>query len=414
MKAVITGATGFVGRRLVPLISADGADLILVGRDAGRLSERFPAHETCDYDSLPERAVGYGTLVHLAVANNDSGLTEAEFFEANVELLKRLAARAVRAGVSRFVNVSSVHALDDRNQSAYARSKREGARQLAAVPGLESVTVYLPLVYGDGWSGKLGFLNRLPEPFACSLFRILQALKATVHVSRLADLLKKADQAIPSPGTLILSDGQQDNPVFQGTKRLIDLVFAISIMVFFWWLLALVWIAIRLHSPGPGLFRQTRVGRGGRPFTCYKFRTMKQGTAQAGTHEVSAVAVTDGLGSFLRRSKLDELPQILNIFRDEISLVGPRPCLPVQAELVEARRRRGVLEVKPGITGLAQIEGIDMSDPERLARRDADYVALQSLTLDLGILIATGLGRGQGDKIAKGPEDPIIATGRDR
>lgn len=401
MKAVITGATGFVGRRLVPLISADGADLLLAGRDAGRLSECFPVHETCDYDSLPERAVGYGTLVHLAVANNDSGLTEAEFFEANVELLERLTACAVQAGVPRFVNVSSVHALDDRNQSAYARSKREGARQLAAVPGLGSVTVYLPLVHGDGWSGKLGFLNRLPGPFARSLFRILQALKATVHISRLADLVKKTDQAIPSPGNLILSDGQRDNPVFQGTKRLIDLIFAISILVFFWWLLALVWIAIRLHSPGPGLFRQTRVGRGGRPFTCYKFRTMKQGTAQAGTHEVSAVAVTDGLGSLLRRSKLDELPQILNILRDEISLVGPRPCLPVQVELVEARRRRGVLEVKPGITGLAQIEGIDMSDPDRLARRDADYVALQSLTLDLGILIATGLGRGQGDKIIK-------------
>ena len=398
MKTVITGASGFVGRNLVSLLSADGVELLLAGRDAGRLADLFPGHETCDYEALPARAVGYGAMIHLAVANNNSGLTEAAFFEANVELLERLARCAAKAGISYFVNVSSVHALDDRDQSAYAHSKREGATRLAAFRSLDSFTVYLPLVYGDGWSGKLGFLNRLPKPLARSLFRILKALKATVHVSQVADLVK-ADAAVPSQGNLILSDGQRDSLVFQATKRLIDLIFAISIIVFFWWLLGLVWIAIRLHSPGPGLFRQTRVGQGGRPFTCYKFRTMKQGTAQAGTHEVSAVAVTDGFGSFLRRSKLDELPQIFNILRDEISLVGPRPCLPVQVELVEARRQRVVLEVKPGITGLAQIEGIDMSDPHRLASRDADYVALQSLSLDLSILVATGLGRGQGDKI---------------
>jgi len=382
------------------LLSTDGAELLLVGRDARRLADQFPGHETCDYDALPDRAAGYDTLIHLAVANNDSGLSDAAFLEANVDLLERVARCAAKAGVTRFINVSSVHALDDRNQGAYARSKREGAGRLAAIPGLKAVTVYLPLVYGDGWGGKLGFLNRLPGPLARGLFHVLKALKATVHVSRLADLVN-ADPGRPQPAAVILSDAQRDNTVFQAVKRLVDLVFALSILMFFWWLLGLVWLAIRLHSPGPGLFRQTRVGQGGRPFTCYKFRTMKQGTAQAGTHEVSAVAVTDRLGSFLRRSKLDELPQIFNILRDEISLVGPRPCLPVQVELVEARRRRGVLEVKPGITGLAQIEGIDMSDPHRLASRDADYVALQSLSLDLAILIATGLGRGQGDKIVK-------------
>lgn len=400
MKAVITGAAGFVGCRLVSLLSAVGAELLLVGRDAARVSEIFPKHETCDYDSLPDRAAGYDVLVHLAVANNDSGLTDAAFIEANVDLLERVADGAARAGIPRFVNVSSVHALDARNETAYARSKREGAQRLAARADLDAVTVYLPLVHGDGWSGKLRCLNRLPHPLAHGLFRMLAALKPTVHVSRLANLVIDGEGDVASD-QLILSDGQRANPVFHVVKRLVDLVFAISIIVLFWWLLALVWLAIRLHSPGPGLFRQVRVGRGGVPFTCYKFRTMKQGTTQAGTHEVSAIAVTDGLGSFLRRSKIDELPQVLNILRNEISLVGPRPCLPVQVALVEARRRRGVLDVNPGITGLAQIEGIDMSDPERLARRDAEYVVLQSLMLDLGILIATGLGSGQGDKIVK-------------
>lgn len=400
MKAVITGATGFVGRGLVSLLSAEGIELLLVGRDADRLAKMFPTHQTCDYDSLCDRAVGYHTVIHLAAANNDSGLTDTQFFEANVELLERLASCAIKARVPQFLNVSSVHALDARNQSAYARSKREGARRLAAISGLNAVTVYLPVVYGDGWSGKLVFLNYLPAPLARGLFHILASLKATVHISRLAELVK-AGPATEQTRSLILSDGQQNNLVFQAAKRITDLTVAIAILVLFWWLLALVWIVIRLHSPGPGLFRQIRVGRGGRQFSCFKFRTMKTGTVQAGTHEVSATAVTDRLGRFLRRSKLDELPQVFNILRNEVSLIGPRPSLPLQKELVDARRRRGVLEAKPGITGLAQIEGVDMSDPERLARRDEEYLALQSLTLDFGILIATGLGRGHGDRIVE-------------
>ena len=106
----------------------------------------------------------------------------------------------------------------------------------------------------------------------------------------------------------------------------------------------------------------------------------------------------------MRATKLDELPQIWNILRNEVSLIGPRPCLPVQDELIEARRRRGVLTIKPGISGLAQINGIDMSEPERLACWDARYVALQSLLLDLKVIFATATGSGQGDKIVKAEE----------
>src|SRR5690606_23023583 len=130
-------------------------------------------------------------------------------------------------------------------------------------------------------------------------------------------------------------------------------------------------------------------------------RTMKAGTVEAATNEVPAEAVT-GIGRFLRRTKLDELPQVWNILRNEIGLVGPRPCLPVQTQLIEARRQRGVLSLKPGITGLAQVNGIDMSEPVRLARWDRRYLALQSLALDARIVLATARGRGQGDRVADG------------
>jgi O-antigen biosynthesis protein WbqP len=102
------------------------------------------------------------------------------------------------------------------------------------------------------------------------------------------------------------------------------------------------------------------------------------------------------LGEHLRRFKIDELPQLWNVLIGDMSLVGPRPCLPSQIELVEARRRLGVLEMRPGITGLAQVSGVDMSDPNRLAEIDARYVRTQSLLGDFGLIWATLRGQGVG------------------
>ena len=131
---------------------------------------------------------------------------------------------------------------------------------------------------------------------------------------------------------------------------------------------------------------------------------MKHGTASAGTHEVSASAVTR-LGAFLRRTKLDELPQAINLLRGTMTLVGPRPCLYSQTELVEAREALGVYTLKPGITGYAQIRAIDMSQPLVLARADYRYKMLRSLLLDLRIILATARGRGGGDRVAA-PDRP--------
>jgi O-antigen biosynthesis protein WbqP len=158
---------------------------------------------------------------------------------------------------------------------------------------------------------------------------------------------------------------------------------------------------IRLGSAGPAVFAQRRVGKGGREFICYKLRTMAANTKQVATHEVSAAAVTP-IGKILRRTKLDELPQLYNVMIGDMSLVGPRPCLPVQEELIHERTVRGVLEVLPGITGLGQVRGIDMSDPVRLADCDAEYVRDQSFFFDLTLIWRTVFGAGQGDQVRTG------------
>jgi O-antigen biosynthesis protein WbqP len=122
---------------------------------------------------------------------------------------------------------------------------------------------------------------------------------------------------------------------------------------------------------------------------------MYSGTANLPTHQVAALSVTP-LGKYLRQFKIDELPQLCNVLIGDMRLVGPRPCLPSQVDLVEARRRLDVFEVRPGITGLAQVKGIDMSDANRLGKIDAQYVRTRSLIGDLRLIIATLRGQGVG------------------
>lgn len=171
-------------------------------------------------------------------------------------------------------------------------------------------------------------------------------------------------------------------------KRAIDLALGTILLVASSPVLAVAALAIRLDSPGPAIFRQARVGRDGMPFTCLKLRSMRLGTPSVPTHEADKQAVT-GPGRIMRRLKVDEIPQLWNVIRGEMSLVGPRPCLPTQLELVEFRRALGVLALRPGITGLAQIRGIDMSEPRRCAEADAEYASRSSLFLDAKILWGT-------------------------
>lgn len=181
--------------------------------------------------------------------------------------------------------------------------------------------------------------------------------------------------------------------------RVFDILLAIAGLIATSWVIALCAILVRLGSPGPAIFAQSRIGRGERPFTCYKLRTMRNETPSAGTHMISSASVTD-VGRVLRRTKLDELPQLWNVIIGDMSLVGPRPCLPVQSELIDARREHGVFQVRPGITGPAQIQGVDMSEPERLAVIDGSWVENMSLGAYLNAILQTVLGRGQGDRVA--------------
>ncbi|MGE3229791.1 MAG: sugar transferase [Hyphomicrobium sp.] len=161
-------------------------------------------------------------------------------------------------------------------------------------------------------------------------------------------------------------------------------------------------VAVRCDSEGPALFRQRRIGRDEREFTCLKLRTMRIDTASLPTHEVSPTAITP-TGRLLRNLKLDELPQLWNVLIGDMSFVGPRPCLPTQRALIEARRAHGLRHLRPGITGPAQVAGIDMSEPARLAAVDASYLKEMSLRTDIALILRTLTGAGRGDHVRVEP-----------
>jgi O-antigen biosynthesis protein WbqP len=162
----------------------------------------------------------------------------------------------------------------------------------------------------------------------------------------------------------------------------------------------IVLMIIGYFDTGSPIFRQERVGRSKKPFRLMKFRSMLVNAPSVATHLASVSSITP-FGSFLRKSKLDELPQLWNVFMGDMSLVGPRPNLFNQEELIDERDSRGVYSVRPGITGLAQINKIDMSTPHLLAETDAKMIQELNTFGYFKYIVLTVFGKGFGDRIKK-------------
>ena len=179
--------------------------------------------------------------------------------------------------------------------------------------------------------------------------------------------------------------------------RFFDVLFSVAGLAMLWPLLLIITI-VGLFDTGSPFFLQERVGKGKKKFTLVKFRTMKKNTESVASHLVSVSSITP-LGKFLRKSKIDELPQLINVVRGEMSLVGPRPNLFNQKELINEREIRKVYDVLPGITGLAQINNIDMSTPEQLAETDSKMIRSLTIRSYFKYIIKTALGKGAGDVV---------------
>jgi O-antigen biosynthesis protein WbqP len=179
--------------------------------------------------------------------------------------------------------------------------------------------------------------------------------------------------------------------------RIFDFLFSLFGLIFGGPVLLVIYV-IGLFDTGSPIFRQERVGRDQKSFILVKFRTMRQNTASVASHLADASAVTT-LGAFLRRTKLDELPQLWNVLMGEMSLVGPRPCLFNQTELIRERASHEVFSARPGITGLAQVNNIDMSTPKLLAETDSRMLKELTVPAYFKYIFMTIGGKGAGDRV---------------
>ena len=402
-KILVTGATGFVGSQLTVSLENHNVDLLLAGRNEARLKQVYPKHSVISYDNLDSYSEKIDVVVHLAVLNNNSEKKQAEFQNANVDLFKKILSFCKKNNVCKVINLSSFHIYGDK-LDPYSTTKREAYR-LAKEPHSTHITnIICPFIYSTPFQGKLSLLNKLPAVIKQPSFTVVSALKPLVHRDIVISEIIKQLRNSSANEDILLADNKDSNIVYFIFKKIISYGLSISALSIFMIPMVFIWLLIKMTSKGPGIFTQNRIGLKGQQFKLYKFRTMKVDTKNMGTHFASSSDITK-LGSILRRTKLDELPQLLNILLGDMELIGPRPGLPEQQVLTDFRSKKNIYDVVPGITGYAQVNQIDMSAPEILAEWDNRYIKMRSIFFDMSIFIQTFLGKGGGDKVKK-----IIST----
>jgi lipopolysaccharide/colanic/teichoic acid biosynthesis glycosyltransferase/glycosyltransferase involved in cell wall biosynthesis len=246
---------------------------------------------------------------------------------------------------------------------------------------------------GDGAALARGVLALADDPERCARFAAAGPEFVNAHYSRrvlgdrLVALLEDAHRAAHGRGVAARPAGAAG-----AVKRAVDWTVATLLLVLLAPLLALIAVAVRLDSPGPALFRQRRVGRGSSEFTILKFRSMSVGTPDLASHLMGpGSSHVTRVGRLLRRTSLDELPQLVNVWRGDMSLVGPRPALFNQDDLIAMRQAEGVDALRPGVTGWAQIHGRDEIPMRDKVAHDRYYLDHVSPSLDTVILARTVL-----------------------
>ena len=198
----------------------------------------------------------------------------------------------------------------------------------------------------------------------------------------------------------------QKKYVYATVKRVLDVFFSFLLLFFLALPMLLIWFSVRISSRGEGIFKQARIGKNGKSFVCYKFRTMyKDAPSNTPSSDFASVEkYVTPIGRILRRTSLDELPQLYNVMKGDMSLVGPRPLISEETEVHRLRRESGVYSIRPGITGLSQINGRDYISNKRKAELDRAYLEAFGFIQDVKIIGKTVTGVISGDGIAKGKQ----------
>jgi lipopolysaccharide/colanic/teichoic acid biosynthesis glycosyltransferase len=392
LRVLLIGGTGFIGQQLLPKLESRGHKVSVASRTED------PAHGILGREDWHSAIANADVVLLLSVINSNTDASVEEVRSVNVTLPLEIAKEVSKHSAKRLILFGSDH-QDAAAVSAYAASKADLTERLLENGGLAATLLILSPVHGVRFVKRVAFVDSWPGQLRIAAILAFGAFRPLTHIDKIVEAIERI---IPFYGEAILIhrivDDQNCNIVYRAAIRFFDLAFALLVLLVFGWAMVILAMLITTTSTGPALFQQQRVGRNGEPFTCYKFRTMRIDTPQVPTHQVAADSTTR-IGKFLRGWKLDELPQIFNIIANDMSLVGPRPSLTTQDELIAVRSKLGVFAMKPGVTGWSQVRGIDMSDPEKLAKSDSEFCSRRSIVLYCVIVIQTFLGRGLGDRI---------------
>lgn len=198
--------------------------------------------------------------------------------------------------------------------------------------------------------------------------------------------------------------------MYSKVKRLLDIILAVCILIGAWPFMLIAAITIKIEDPkGPVIFKQTRVGKDKKPFCIYKFRSMWTETPDVPTHLLSDPnQFITKTGAFLRKTSIDEVPQLINILKGDMSFVGPRPSLFSQEDLIEERDKRNVHSVRPGLTGLAQVNGRDELPIPVKAAYDGEYIEKMSFKLDVSLFFRTFISVVKFEGVVEGGTGKIV------
>ena len=400
---VMTGVGGVVGHHLITkLQKEDKYEIRILSRNPEIVRANIADGNIliASYDQQKRIISGSDTVIHLAARNNDLLGSADDFDRDNCELTKGLANTAKKLGVRHFIFSTSTKALNAKQDDIYGHSKFKAELELASLGDDDFRVSFLRLcpVYGHGTRGKLKYVKNLPFGLNKIALSIIRSFTPIVSANKVAQFTVGLIDSKDPLEELCISDTMGRGSLYFLFANLLNFAFIIAVPTLLLIPVIISAIAVPLTSPGGILFIQPRVGTKQKVFSCRKFRTMREGTPIKGTHEVGKSYVTK-VGAFLRKFKLDELPQATNVLFREMNLIGPRPCLETQTELRRQRERYGVFDIRPGITGLGQCAGVDMSEPLKLSIFDHRYKAFRSVMLDVKIVLSTVLGKGFGDPV---------------
>ena len=197
-------------------------------------------------------------------------------------------------------------------------------------------------------------------------------------------------------------------------KRLLDILFAFILLIISSPLLFMIILLIKFGSKGPALFSQRRIGRNNKEFVLYKFRSMRTDAPNVATHLLKdSESYITPFGKFLRKSSLDELPQLINILLGDMTFIGPRPALYNQYDLIKLRTKCGVHTLRPGVSGWAQVNGRDSLGISEKVQLDCVYLGKRNLLFDVKILFFTALKVLKAEGILEGGREPVMVEKRE-